>query len=446
MKFKPTCLNSKFTPLVTALSIAMLSQNAQAIDIGEGNGKLDASIKAMHVVSGKDNGFDPDRGTGYLLKLKYVTPTKNNLKAGFGAYASGDLFGLTDFDSGKPALGMFVTDEPGNEGDTFAQLGEAYLDWTPENYHVYGGRMTYKTPLTNNAPSSLMPSFFTVFGASTTALHPDLEIGLARATQMSMGARTRTEFGLIGEKTGSAGTGFSPVTPNPATNNGQAEFVSISEATLGANADSTDGMTVLNATYTGIKGVKLSVWDYYVHDIANNIYLEAEKTIPMKGKKVKLSGQYLTQTEVGDELAGDLDFNMLGVKASVGNKKWNAYAAMNSSSGDSHMLNAWGGDPAYTSSIFSRNAYREDVNAYKVGGHYKFAKGWMVKAGYANYGQSAHPSSQTDATELDVMLVWKPMKKTVVKLFHANRTSELDGAGGADKTQAHTRLIAQYSF
>jgi len=35
----------------------------------------------------------------------------------------------------------------------------------------------------------------------------------------------------------------------------------------------------------------------------------------MKGTKLSLSAQYLAQSAVGDELAGDRDYNMYGVKA-----------------------------------------------------------------------------------------------------------------------------------
>ena len=454
----------KLTPILSAMALTVASQTATAIDIGEGNGKLEASVKAMHILGSNENTLDPNSGTGYLATIRYESPKVNDIKLGLGLYNSGDLFGMTDFEATKPAKGMFVTDvdDLDTAGDPVTQLGEAYLDWKPEQYHVYGGRMIYKTPLTQ-APTSLMPTFFTVFGASTTALSPGLEIGLARATQMSLGARTRTEWGVIGEGTGTAGTGTNPVTSNPATSLGQADFHSISKATLGANADDTDGMSVFNIEYNGIKNLKLSLWDYYVHDIANNIYLEAEKTIPLQGKKVKLSGQYLTQSAIGDELyvnksksdtGEDLDFNMYGLKASIGNKKWGAFAAYNNSSGDTKMLNAWGGDPAYTSSIFSRNAYRENVAAYKMGGHYKFAKGWMVKASLANYGQSdttrgtSTTVAQEDATEADIMLVWKPMKGATMKLFHANRVSEYNGAGASDidLTMGHTRFIAEYTF
>ena len=178
----------------------------------------------------------------------------------------------------------------------------------------------------------------------------------------------------------------------------------------------------------------------------------------MKGTKLSLSAQYLSQMEIGDELAGELNYKMFGAKARVGNKKWSLYAAYNQSNDmktGGTFFNAWGADPAYTSSIFSRNAYRQDVGAYKIGGHYTIMKGLKFKAGYANYGQSKTQgyvtstspgiASQEDATELDFMLIYKPAKAWTFKIFNAIRTSEYN-SDAKEYEMNHVRLVAWYDF
>ncbi len=437
---------------IKIMALCLMSAPVWAADIqkdGKDMGKVDLSIKAMSILDANDNGYDPSEGTAYLLKLKYETASWNNVKLGVGMYTNGDLLNLTDFDvdpaTQRTAKGMFVTDN----GDEKSQLGELYLDYKPGKYHIYGGRKIYKTPLTTITYST-MPNFYNVFGASTTAFG-NTKFGIAQITDMSFGARSITDWALIGENTGSAGAAVNTITL------GQAEFHDIYTATTGKTDQNTNGITVLNAEFDATKNIKLAFWDYYVDDIANNIYLQADATIPLTGKKLKLSGQYLTQSETGDKLAGDLDYSMAGLKASIGNKKWGAFAAYNTSSGDTAMLNAWGGDPAYTSSIFSRNAYRQEVDAYKVGGRYKIIDSLTVKVGYANYGQSETISPKvpliggpatplTDAEELDIVFIWKAQKNLMLKLFHANRTSEYDGTNGRELTQAHTRLIGVYKF
>jgi hypothetical protein len=442
-------MHQNIKPIITLNIITiLLSTSLSAIELEEQKGKLDGKVKVMSILDGKDNGYDPNNGTAYLLKVKYETPSWNNLKLGLAYYGSADLFGLTDYESERVARGIFVNDD----GDFKGQLGELYLKYQDNTNKLFAGRMVYNSPLTTNA-ISLMPNFHTAFGGSTNVT-PTLKLELAQITEISFGARSMGDFGLIGEGTKSAGAALKTGII------GQSEFHSISKATLGEGAKDTNGITVFNANYQPSKSLNLDVWDYYVDDMVNTIYLEAEKTIPLEGKKLKVNGQYLTQSETGDKLAGERDFSMIGTKASIGNKKWGAFAAYTQSFGDTAMLNAWGGDPGYTSTIFSRNEYREDVSSYKIGGRYALMHDLTLKGGYANYGQSktlapkkvlrAGTQGMTkaldDAEELDIVLVWKARKNFDVTLFHTKKTSEYNGVDGKDLTQAHTRIFGTYKF
>ncbi|MFT7005182.1 MAG: hypothetical protein ACJAWW_002555, partial [Sulfurimonas sp.] len=185
------------------------------------------------------------------------------------------------------------------------------------------------------------------------------------------------------------------------------------------------------------------------------LYAEVEYKYPvMKGTKLTVSAQYLTQTAVGDELVsdtfGDVDYNMMGAKVKVGNKKWSAYVAYNKSGDtDTGFFNAWGADPAYTSSMFTRNAYRQDVSAYKIGGHYAIMKGLKLIASYANYGQSKTKGlgvfATEDAYEADIILAYKPTKAWTLKVFNAIRNSEY-GTFATETDMNHFRAVASYKF
>ncbi|MCU7944698.1 MAG: OprD family outer membrane porin [Candidatus Thiodiazotropha sp. (ex Cardiolucina cf. quadrata)] len=444
-------LKTKRLVCASATMLGLYANSTMAVNItaeGQEIGNLDIQIKAMSILSAKDNGYDPNNGTSYLLKLKYESQAWNRLKAGIGFYANGDIFGITDFDTERVARGMFVTDD----GSTKSQLGELYLKYGADKFSLIGGNQHYATPLTTITYSNV-PNFYRAYGASTNVIE-GLELGAVQITEMSFGSRAMTDFGLIGEGTKTAGAAIK------SSLIGQAEFHEISTATLGSGSPDTDGITVVNAVYTGLEDTKIGLWDYYVDDIANNVYLHADTVIPLAGMKLKLSGQYLSQQETGDQLGGVLDFDLFGVKAALGGKKWSVYAAVNSSGGDTAMLNAWGGDPAYTSSIFSRNEYRKNVDAYKIGASYKIMKNLIVKVSYANYGESETSAprkvlglsgpgmvvSQTDAYEADIVLVYKPRKNLMLKAFLANRGSEYDGIEGKDLTQNHFRVIASYKY
>ncbi|MFT5661443.1 MAG: hypothetical protein ACI9TV_002089 [Sulfurimonas sp.] len=413
-------------------------------------GKVTGQVKAMHILADKTNGFAPEDGSGYLVWLKYVTPDLGlkGLKVGAAFYVNGDT-GLTDWeDNTKNAQGMF-TDV---EGKTNTLLGQAYIEYKSSMLDAKVGRQILNTPLTK-IKWSLMPNFYQAAvaavkpmkGLSFTALHID---------KMAYGSRSATDFSLIGEKTGTAGVTTPAVGQGTGTRE-QARFLNLGSA---AGVAETSGMTALNATYKIGKNLKISVWDYIAHDISNTIYADVNYKIPvMKGTKLALSAQYLNQSEEGDKLAGTMDFSMYGVKAKVGNKKWSAYLAYNSSDDSnanrSGFHNAFGADPAYTSSIFSRNAYREDVSAYKIGGHYAIMKGLKIVVSHADYGKSKTlgwgPSklvAANDATETDIVLVYKPTKAMMLKLFNARRTSEYNESSAAEKEQNHIRAVVSYNF
>jgi hypothetical protein len=456
-------MNKKIKLLPLAIAACTFSLPVTAADIEAGGkdlGQVEGEFKVMSILDAEKNNYDPSTGTAYLVKLKYLTPDWNKAKLGIGFYANGDLLNMTDFDvdpnSGeKVARGMFVTDD----GSEKSQLGELYLNYAGEGFEINAGRQLYDTPLTSITYSTT-PNFHTAFGISTTAVS-GLKLSFDQVTQMSFGARAMTDWGLIGEGTQTAGA---TVRPN-LDYIGQAEFHDVSLIATGDQTADTDGISVFGATYTGIKGVEISAWDYYAYDISNSFYLEGGYGLPVGGLKLKLLAQYLNQTDVGSlvadnnqggtmNFANGIDFDLFGLKAVLKGDNWMAFAAYNKSSGDTGFFNSWGGDPAYTSSIFSRNAFRENVSAYKVGVKYNFMKNLFVMLSHADYGQSDsvgrfgpnNVEAVTDAKETDVVLVYKPMKELMLKLFHANRTSEYDDYAGVERTQAHTRLVASYSF
>jgi len=434
---------------VFACLIGMVSFSAVAKDLvyeGVNYGKVSGGLMGVYVITGEENNYDPNQGAAYMATLKYNSPSFSGFSFGLGEYLVGDLLGLSEFtptpgSGDRLARGLFIN----NDGSSQGHLGEIFVQYKSGMFGVKAGRQMLDTPLTK-ASYSTMPNFY---GAAVADIKPseDLSFKIGQVTEMSFGARSMTEFGLVGERTPTAGAAINPASI------GQAEFHPIRAVVPGASAQDTNGITLVNATYKGFKNVTLSAWDFYADDIANNIYLEGDWVIPSEAwkGKFKLSAQFLNQSDEGDSLAGKLDYSMFGLKASFGTKKWSVYAAANKSEGDTWFLNAFGGDPAYTSSIFSRNAYRENVDAYKVGVSFSPMKGVKLMANYANYGQSdslgfGGLAAAKDAEEFDLVAVYKPNKDWMFKTFYANRTSEYDGVGGAERTQGHWRAIVTYKF
>ncbi len=477
----------KMKTIASAIALSMVAGTAMAAEKKSANeGKWSGMVKLQNVVDAKDNRYDPNSGQAWMLKLKYVSPKMNGFRLGTGFYAVDDVFNVTDTRvkvDGRPASGLYATDgdNAGNELEPYLQgiFGELYVTYKQKKYDAYAGRMIFDSPLTTSAESTV-PDFHTLAGANFK-INKQFKFGLAHMVEASMGTRAANEYGLIGEGTGTGGTVVQPLGPiqaSSSTSLNRVEFHELSTIALGKGAEDTAGMTILSANYRPAKNVNIELWDFYAHDIFNAVYAEARHTSKVAGKKkLILSGQYLTQTEVGDKLAGDIDFNLFGAKAEIKSRKWGAHIAMNQSNGDTGMFNAFSGDPGYTSTQFSRNEYRKNVNAYQIGARYSFNKQWIAKVNYANYGKSdstatydadggviggttanvipgmpltstgANPlTAQKDAEEMDIKLIWRATKKGTLVLTHSIRTSEFDGINDQDLTMAHTRLIGIYRF
>ena len=443
---------------------------------GTDYGTLVGTIRAQTILSAKNNGYDPNSGNAYTVMAKYLSPTWNGFRFTTAAYLNGDIFGTTDFDptphEGRTGLGMFIA----HDGIQKGQLTIVNLTYGNERIYGFAGRAPVDTPLTHNT-YNLVPNSYTALRIGAKPVE-GLDFSLGQITQMSFGSRAMTDFGLIGEGTGTAGATQLPNQEGI----GQARFLNLGQIALGPDASDITGMTVASLSYAGLPHTKLSLWDYYVQDIANNIYFDVDAKIPLNGLKVDLGAQYLHQDDVGNGTrgiggansaaikanfgSGRLDYDLFGLKAGLigPKKKWTAHAMWNSSGGDTAFFNAFGGDPAYTSSIFSRNAYRKNVDAWGLRGSYEIIPGLRFMAAYFDYGKSqtigavpyvsplAVPTS--NANELDLVLNWKPkqVKGLTIRTFYVNRTSEYNDfvnpktEVAADATQSHWQLIAIYQF
>lgn len=255
----------------------------------------------------------------------------------------------------------------------------------------------------------------------------------------------------------------------------------------------TSGVTSIGIDYK--KGdLEAHIWDYYAHEMYNTIYADAEYKLNAGAAKVTLGAQFLTQSDVGDfststgatalyglktvktptgtnlystRLSQDreIDAMVWGLQAKAAIGDWSFNAAYTDST-DGHVINAWGGDPLYTSTIFTRNNYRADTSAYKVGGEYDFSnlgiKGLKFSINHAEYdsdvqanttgfvGPASTGTFTTGATvltekssETDYMLhyVVPSVKGLWFRLFHVQRDNDT-----RNYEQAHTRLIANLSF
>ena len=395
-------------------------------------GKLEGQIRLYHVFSpayiksGRttDNTIEGSTIGGHL---RYITPEFS----GFGAttavyYARGT--GLNDkyHEDSIMAAGRFFTSNYSPK----AVLGEANVHYKDKTHHAIAGRYKVNTPITN-AIFTYMPHMYQAFQYTNSAL--DLtKVTFMQIEKMAYGNRSPVEFGLIGERTRTGGV----AQPGHDT---RGDFIDIEEQTLGVSNTKTNGVTGLGIENTSIPDTKLRLWDFYGHDIMNMLYVDA--TYKPKDASYSLAGQYLRIDSVGDELALKPTFMdstsayVVGLKATLKYSKAFFYLAYNHS-GDSRLFNPWGGDPAYTSSFFSKNAYRANVDAYKLGFNYQLLDNLKLITSHAEYSKSTTPGTfapldkgalklpENDAFESAFLLSYNPFKKLNILGGVIYKTSE----------------------
>lgn len=494
----------KKTAILT-LSAVLASQLMAAEDLSEmiKEGKAGGYVRIHHI---EPSLSDTVAATGSVIggKLKYQTGALYGLRFGAALYTVHDT-GLTKEDYKKKdgynqmAQGLHG-DDMGMGG--YSTLGEAYASYHFSNTDLTYGRQEFKTPMTENAVT-IIPNLYEGTVA-TIKEFSDVTVTAAHILKMQYGTRAATDAALIGDGvygiTSGAGYGF--VLPVVALNTGvvtdgygKQVFQDMGEATFGrtgavgtAARMDTAGVTSLGIDYK--KGdFKLRAWDYYAHELYNTIYGDVEYKLNAGPAKLTLGAQILKQDDVGDFATsaganqlktirnvthpssatplyktkmsedGSIDALLWGAKAQADIGDFSFSAAYNKNE-DGHVINAWGGDPAYTSMIFARNEYRADTTAYKLGAEYdlksivpglKFiynhanydtdVQTWTGTTGATNGTKSVIRNEQTEVDDYVLHYAVPSVKGLFFRLFHVQRDNDT-----RQYEQEHTRLIANLSF
>ena len=173
---------------------------------------------------------------------------------------------------GASARGMFLTDDGAQKG----QLTNVDVTFASKKIYAFGGRAQIDSALTKNT-YNLVPNSYTALMAGAKPIE-GLDISLGQTTQMSFGTRAMTDWGFIGEGTGSCGA----AQLSSQKGLGQAKFFNLGQIALGSKADNVSGMTVASIKYTGLPHTKLGLSNFYVQNIADNVSFDVDAKIPLK--------------------------------------------------------------------------------------------------------------------------------------------------------------------
>lgn len=304
--------------------------------------------------------------------LKYETASLSGFSLGTAFYTTNKI------DSRK------IEDQTllGQDNDNYTMLGEAYLGYKYQNTTFKGGRQKLSTPMLGDDDARMIPNLFEAYVLTNKDIS-NTTLTLGHVTKFAQGtfgrAYSATPTASNANKLLSATSGYSYVD----SLNQTGDFRNVGSYAFG---NSTDGITMASITYTGVENLKLSLWDYYAHDIMNMVYGEANfswKCLITDMIKPYAGVQVIKEDSVGDEFGGEIDSTYIAAKLGFKIENLDLSFAY-SKTGDNSaaevaaggLANAtvspWGGMSAYTQGMVTRHMFMAGTAASKVAAAYNF--------------------------------------------------------------------------
>ena len=391
--------------------------------------------------------------------LKYETDSFKGLSFGTAFYTTNG-FGLGADKANNPEVDPTLL---GVDYEGYSILGDAYLGFKYGKTVFKGGRQKLNTPLAGADDARMIPNLFEAYVLSNSDIN-GLNITLAHATKFAQGTFGRVYSGATAaNQILSATAGYSAVDPD----NQVGDFVNMGTYAVGT---ATDGVTVGALTYTGVKNLKVQVWDYYAYDILNAVYGQVDfKWTCLLTDSVKpfVSAQIVKEDDVGDKLLknlggdGKLDSMYWGAKFGAKVENFTAYVAYSettkNSDSDASYANAiispWGGMPAFTQGMVTRHVFLAGTKATKVAASYNFKRfgpDFKTVLYYASYDMDKNSGySKDDASESGFDLIYNTgFVKNLQLRVRGNYARDFYNAGNGGKTVGwdEYRFIANYNF
>jgi len=412
------------TILLMIMSISTYSEEINSNK--EGNNTV-ISIKSVRGIMGEN---DPIVHTRAQVRAGYITFSEEGISR-TSAYALGGHYhfdtkrwnGLSVGLSAYAVLNLGTNQNPlqlnpdffDDEGDSFVQLTEAYLDGKWGNTELKLGRQILDTPHADSDDIRMIPNYFEAYTLSNTDI-PDLTLGVGYIRKMA-----GWENGVDASS-----------------------FVNIGQ-TLGT--DNMDGVYYASASYEAIEDLSLSLWYYHYADIANVLYAEAGYALyASEILDVTVGLQYDMSKQTGATLLGQQDANTFGASVEFDSKSVGVHLLMayNKDSGDTgaSSLNLGGGALFTSMEDQTLDAMGQAGEAWVVGLGYHFDGVDGLKVGVA-YGRfSADNVSSDETNELDVVMEY--VFNESFSLVAAYASTHFENKGISDYNQL--RIVTNYNF
>ena len=225
-------------------------------------------------------------------------------------------------------------------------------------------------------------------------------------------------------------------------------FIPMSEA-AGATGTS-EGLYMLGGRYRFSDHVNLGAIHYHTPDTLDIFYTEGHAAWDISDDlALRLSAQYTDQRSVGDELIGDIDTHVGGVRLAASYRNAILSLAWTSTANRDGIRSPYGGYPGYISLIV-QNFNRAGEDAWLVGLSYTFARfGLPGLSVFANYAAGDTPDTgagaSPDQDELDFTIDYRFQGK-LENLWLRARAAHVDQDGPGALDQDDYRFIVNYTI
>ncbi len=411
---------------------------------------ISRSVEDTRAVLGNDYTRNANAIGGYL---KYETADYKGLSLGAAFYTTNG-FGLGDKDDNTDVDPTLL----GKDNESYSILGEVYLQFKYDNTTFKAGRQKLNTPMAGADDARMIPNLFEAYVLTNTDI-ADTTLMAAHVTKFAQGTfgRVYGAGGILG-----ATSGYSAVDAS----NQVGDFENMGTYAVG---ESTSGVSIVSATYTGIDKLKIQLWDYYAHDILNVIYGQVDYSwncLLTDSVKPFASAQFIKEDAVGDKKLkaiggdGEIDSFYYGLKFGAKIENFTAYIAYSETSDNSDsddfyqnaIISPWGGMPAFTQGMVTRHVFLAGTKATKVAASYNwknFGPDLKTVLYYADYNMdknNGYTQGDTDEAGFDIIYNTGFVKNLQLRLRGNFSNDFYEDAAGDSVSWDEYRFIANYSF
>ena len=467
--------------LLSAITLGLLSSTgvyaAEDLSSMFSEGKVSGQIREFSISRSVDDtratGEDYTRNAnaigGYL---KFETADYKGLSLGTALYTTNG-FALGDRDDNNDVDPTLL----GKDNESYSMLGEAYLQFKYDNTTFKAGRQKLNTPMAGADDARMIPNLFEAYVLTNTDL-ADTTLLAAHVTKFAQGTFGRAYSGYENIIAGGGSVAAANANAILASTAGYSAVDSRDQVgdfeNMGTYAvgESTSGVSILSATYTGVKGLKVQLWDYYAHDIVNIIYGQVDYSwncLLTDSVKPFASAQFIKEDDVGDKQLkaiggdGEIDSFYYGLKFGAKIENFTAYVAYSETGKNSAtdkangayqnaIISPWGGMPAFTQGMVTRHVFLAGTKATKIAASYNwknFGPDLKTVLYYADYNMdknNGYTNGDTDEAGFDIIYNTGFVKNLQLRL-RGNFSNDFNvNTAGDTVSWDEYRFIANYSF